>query len=114
MRVVPEDDSAVELDELPELLEGIPYSNAPRSGASPTNGNPRSSPLSIARLSFLSFRKSTFGKLPSALRGPNIPAIVERSLPVTVMLGSSRLTKSSSVKSSFKFQELFSPAGHST
>jgi len=114
IEVVPElDETLAELESATELLES-PYSKAPRSGALPTNGKPRSSPLSIARLPSLSFRKPTFGKLPSALRGPSIPGIVERSLPVTVMLGSSRLSKSSSVKSRFRFHVLFSPAGHST
>ena len=47
------DSSAELLDFALELLEDMPYSNAPRSGASPANGNPRSSPLSIAWLSFL-------------------------------------------------------------
>ena len=53
------------------LVQEIIYnaSKQPRSGASPLNGKPILTPLSISLLLFFGFMNSISGKLPSALRG---------------------------------------------
>ena len=67
------------------------YSNVPRSGALPENGNPTFSPLSIKSLLFASFRKSMSGKLPSSFHGPNTLAVsmLKKSPDDTVTPGKS-------------------------
>jgi hypothetical protein len=63
-------------------------------------------PLSIIALPAASFMKSTFGRLPSAWRGPNAGEVVSMVWPVPDTLGSVMLRKSLAAGVIFKSQAL--------